>query len=200
MAEKKEIPKYIIRESVFLNHRYIMADQNTPVLIQTVTRPNAKWEPQNEAACEMFEKLAERLDKISPKEGTPTSSHIAVITMKRAVAKFRGEPLPEDEFLDEEPQDPVGFVPTVRQPKDAVSALRDAAAPRIVNMDGQLQTGMAAPLPDILGGEPAAEETAATTEETAPVAEEVPTEPSLEGDPNADTLAGQQTRKPRRAK
>lgn len=201
-----EIPKYIIRESVFLNHRYIMAGPSDPVVIQTVTRPNIKWEPLNDAACTMLEKMCERQVKHS-KGDVPTSSHLAAMTLKRTIAKYRGEPIPEDEFLDEEPQDSAGFAPVVRQPADPARALREAGPPRVVNMDGVPTKGMAAPLTDLTGEPPADDVPSEESPAEEPPAEEAPAEEAPpedvptsdesqvpQGDLNANTLRGQQVR------
>lgn len=147
----------------------------------------------------MLEKMLDRQVKHS-KGDVPTSSHLAAMTLKRSIAKYRGEPIPEDEFLDEEPQDSAGFSPVVRQPKDAVEALRAASAPRTLNLDGIPQVGMAAPAVDFQGeppvDTPSGEEVPAEevpAEEVAPTGEE---SQELEGDVNSDTLAGQQIKPP----
>lgn len=168
MAQAKTAtPRYIIRNSIFLNHRYIMASDSSPVVIETVVRPNPDWEPVNSAARDQLEAHIPRAQKVIKDTDVGTAAHEAIRKMKRAIAKF--DKVPFDEGMDEdvEPQDAAYAGVVVSQPRDRVAALRASAAP--VKMD----RGAQAEAP--LGGEPPEEETPAGGEESAPEGEEAAT-------------------------
>lgn len=198
-----DTPRYMIRDTIFLNHRYVMASESSPVMISTVTRPNVKWEPLNEAAAAAMDKMIERLSKIAKPGEVPTAAHLGIRSLKRSVMKFRGqEPDPEDIDDDEEPQDAPGVGVVVHAPKDTVAVLRAASGHGIRNLDGSSVQGQGelAGEPEPGEEEPAEQPALEQPAEEVPVeepsadtpAEEIPTEevPDAEG-----TLAGQQTPK-----